>query len=200
MTDKGFEGPDDKCESCGVPDTAFHLPGCLANARTAKLKNLNLPLKLRPEIEAQLCTYCGMHGQRHSPDCIYYGSGEIEINRKPNPPSPEDVLDKFVQENRPDLLAGLKEERANPTLDDPFMEMFRERFELSAKGDITPERRALAEARMRGLASVLSEKSTTFLEYLEKIGIQYTRDVDSSGKKIICITLEDIAESDMKKR
>jgi len=52
---------------------------------------------------------------------------------------------------------------------------------------------------MRTVAALLGQQASTFVEYLKKIGLPYTFDTNADGKKIICITLEDIAENDMKR-
>jgi hypothetical protein len=77
--------------------------------------------------------------------------------------------------------------------------MFQNRFGPAMAGEISPQRRALAEARMRTVAALLGQQASTFVEYLKKIGLPYTFDTNADGKKIICITLEDIAENDMKR-
>lgn len=110
---------------------------------------------------------------------------------------------EFLEDEPSNLPANTHDpETGEPTgqgLTELDFAMFQNRFGPAMAGEISPQRRALAEARMRTVAALLGEQSSTFVEYLKKIGMPYNHITSHDGKKAIIILLEDIAESDMRK-
>jgi hypothetical protein len=173
MTDKGFEGPDQP-----LPTLRPHLTEDRFIAKDYPVLGSTLA---KPRTDAVI--------QHRDPRICEECEADIGISyhregcsRSPSDESPEDNHDSnFITHT--ELVNTWK----NPEYQRSLLE-------------VPEDRRQLAGRRMNALARKLAEDSTGFFELLDRLHIPYSSDVTADGKKAILITLEDIAESEMKRR